>query len=202
MGGKLITQHCTDSRSETALAKLTSILSDTPIPTDASSGGSPNTNQNRNKPYDYVLPSFSLASNRVATVIGSRTFPNGLVFDSRIYTPLSEVAPVVSTDSSAFQMQHMGVVKDFRIDYTVTNFVTVPPPVLVLNSANVLRWQGPSNVTYSVQASTNLPAFSTIGTATSATTDFSFTNQAGGNERWRPIVRVKSFGRSSAWLGF
>jgi len=178
----------TDSRSEAALAKLTSILSDTPIPTDAISGGSPNTNQNRNKPYDYVLPSFSLASNRVATVIGSRTFPNGLVFDSRVYTPLSEVAPVISTDSAAFQMQHMGVVKDFRIDYTVTNFVTVPPPVLVLNSTNVLRWQGPSNLTYSVQASTNLPAFFTIGTATSATSDFSFTNQAGGDQRFFRVV--------------
>ena len=174
----------TDSRSEAALSKLTSLLSDAPIPTDAVSGGDPDTNQGRSKPYEYVLPSYSLASNRVATVIGSRTFPNGLVFDSRVYTPLSEVSPVQQTDSSAFQMQHMGVVKDFRIDYTVTNFVTVPPPMLVLNSTNVLRWQGLSNVTYSVQASTNLPAFSTIGTASSPTTQLTFTNQTGGDQRF------------------
>ena len=178
----------TDSRDEAALARLTTILSDTPIPTDAISGGDPDTNQGRSKPYDYVLPSYSLASNRVATVIGSQTFPNGLIFDSRVYMPLSEVSPVRPTDSSAFQMQHMGVVKDFRIDYTVTNFVTVPPPVLVLDPANVIRWQGLSNVTYSVQASTSLPDFSTIGTATAATTNLSFTNQTSGEQRFFRVV--------------
>jgi len=35
------------------------------------------------------------------------------VFDSRVYTPLSDVAPVLSTDSAATNMQHMAVVRDF-----------------------------------------------------------------------------------------
>ncbi len=178
----------TDSRTEAAITKFTSILSDTPIPTDAIAGGDPDTNLGRTKPYDYVLPSFSLASNRVSTVIGSQTFPNGLVFDSRIYTPLSEVPPVVSTDSGATGMQHMGVVKDFRINYTVTNFVTVPPPVLALASTNILRWQGLSNVTYSVQASTNLSNFLAVGTATSTTTNLVFTNQTSGAQRFFRVV--------------
>ncbi len=85
-------------------------------------------------------------------------------------------------------MQHMGVVKDFRINYTVTNFVTVPSPTLALNSTNILRWQGVSNVIYSVQASTNLPTFSTVGTAVSATTNVSFTNQGGGAQRFFRVV--------------
>ena len=74
-------------------------------------------------------------------------------------------------------MQHMAVVKDFKINYTITNFVTVPSPTLILNSTNVIRWNGLSNVTYSVQASTNLPTFATVGTAVSATTNVAFTNQ-------------------------
>jgi hypothetical protein len=178
----------TDTRTEAAMTKFTTILSDSPIPTDAVSGGDSDTNQNRNKPYDYVLPSFSLNSNRVATVIGSRTFTNGLVFDSRIYTPLSEVAPVLAGDSGVSGMQHMAVVKDFRINYTVTNFVTVPPPILTLNSTSIIRWQGLSNVTYSVQAGSNLTSFTTIGGVTSITTNFSFTNQGGGAQTFFRVV--------------
>ncbi len=173
----------TDSRTEAAMLKFTTILRDTPIPTDAVSGGDPDTNMNRNKPYDYVLPSFSLASNQVATVIGTTTFPNGLVFDSGVYEPLTDVSPVVESDSDAFQMQHMAVVKDFRINYTVTNFITVPPPTLVLNSTNIVRWQGLSNVSYSVQASTNLPVFTTVGSVVSQTTNLSFTNPGSGPEK-------------------
>ncbi len=168
----------TYSSGEGALVTFRTFLNDSPAPAD--NLGGTNTNAGRSERYDYVFPSFSLNSNRVATVIGSHTFTNGLVFDSRVYSPLSEVAPVVSTDSGVTGMQHMGVVKDFRINYTTTNFVTVPPPTLVLNSTNIIRWQGLSNVAYSVQVSTNLPSFATVGTATSTTTNLSFTNQNNG----------------------
>ena len=176
----------TYSSGEACLATFRTFLNDSPAPAD--NLGGTNTNAGRSERYDYVFPSFSLNSNRVATVISSGTFANGLVFDSRVYTPLDEVAPVVSTDSGATGMQHMGVVKDFRIPYTVTNFVTVPPPILVFDSANVILWQGLSNVTYSVQASTNLPNFSTIGTASSTTEILSFTNQNSGEQRFFRVV--------------
>jgi endonuclease/exonuclease/phosphatase family metal-dependent hydrolase len=176
------------STGEAALATFKTFLSDSPIPTDAVSGGDADTNEGRSERYDYVFPSFSLNSNRVATVIGSHTFTNGLVFDSDVYTPLSEVSPVAFGDSHVFQMQHMGVVKDFRINYTITNFVTVPPPILTLNSTNIIRWQGLSNVTYSVQASTNLPAFGTIGTAVSTSTNLSFTNLLPGVQRFFRVI--------------
>src|SRR5690606_10197452 len=142
------------SDSEDAIQKFKTFLSDSPVPVDQNGDG--DTNSGRNERYDRVLPSFSLNSNRVATVIVSRTLSNGLVFDSRVYTPLSEVAPVSLGDSGACGMQHMGVVKDFIIPYTITNIVTVPRPILQLNSSNVIHWQGLSNVVYSVQASSNL----------------------------------------------
>lgn len=174
------------STSEGALATFKTFLSDAPIPTDALSGGDPDTNAGRNERYDYVFPSFSLESNRVATVIGTQTFSNGLVFDSRVYSPLNDVAPIQMIDSS--NAQHMAVMKSFKINYTITNFVTVPSPTLTLNSTNIIRWQGVSNVTYSVQTSTNLPAFVTVGTATSTTTNLSFTNQSSGT--WQRFFRV------------
>ncbi len=174
------------SETEGAIVTFKTYLNDSPVPADQN--GDQDTNAGRSSRYDRVLPSFSLSSNRVATVIGSNTFTNGLVFDSRVYTPLSEVSPVVSTDSGALQMQHMAVMKDFQISYTVTNSVTVPPPTLTLISTNILRWQGLSNVAYTVQASTNLPTFSTVGTAISTTTNVSFTNQVGSAPRFFRVV--------------
>jgi hypothetical protein len=111
-------------------------------------------------------------------VLPSHTFGSGLVFDSRVYTPLTDVSPVVSTDSGATGMQHMAVIKNFSIAYTVTNYITVPPPVLVFDSSNIVRWEGVSNLAYTVQARTNFnfTNWITLGTASSVNTNFSFTN--------------------------
>ena len=164
------------SSNETALATLKTFLSDNPIPTDAETGGDPDTNTNRQRRYDYILPGFELALNQVATVIGSHTFPQGLVFDSRVYMPLAEVSPVVSTDSGVAGMQHLAVVKDFRFTATITNLVPVPRPVLTLTSTNILRWEGLPNLTYRVGGASNLNTWLNLGTATSATTNYCFTN--------------------------
>ncbi len=176
-----------DSRTESCMTTFKTFLSDTYQPVDQS-GTNKNTNAGRTKPYDYVLPSFSLNSNHVVTVIGANSFPNGLVFDSRVYTPLSEVAPVISTDSAAFNMQHMGVVKDFRISHTVTNYITVTPPYFTSVSTNLLRWAGQSNITYSVNLSTNLLEWLPVGTASSTSNliSFSLTN----NPSHRSFYRV------------
>ncbi|HWH72408.1 MAG TPA: endonuclease/exonuclease/phosphatase family protein, partial [Candidatus Sulfotelmatobacter sp.] len=97
----------TANRSESAITTFKTFLSDSPIPTDAESGGDADTNEPRNKPYDYVLPSYSLATMLTNCVLGSHSFANGLVFDSRVYTPLSDVAPVQAGDST--NAQHMAV---------------------------------------------------------------------------------------------
>ncbi len=110
----------TGSRTEAAMNTFKTFLSDNPVPTDAETGGNENTNAGRNDPYDYVLPSFSLTNYLVPVLLPSRTFPKGLVFDSRIYTPLSDVAPVQSGDSGVSGMQHMAVIKDFTIPVSGT----------------------------------------------------------------------------------
>ena len=181
-----------ENRNEACLTTFKTFLSDSPVPDDGNLNGTPNpnTNEPRAKPYDYVLPSFTLDTNRVATVIGSRTFANGLVFDSRVYSPLVEVAPVVVGDSGVTGMQHMAVVKDFRISYTVTNQVTTPPPpLLTLVSASVFRWAGPSNLTYRVLGSGSLSNFTQAGTSSSLSTNYFFTNSAPlTNQRFFRVV--------------
>jgi hypothetical protein len=102
----------TDTRNETALTTFRTFLNDA-IPTDQA--GDPDTNLSRAKPYDYVLTSFNLASNQTVTVVGTNRFANGLVFDSRVRPLLFDPGVVFTNDSSAVNMQHMAVVKDFRI---------------------------------------------------------------------------------------
>jgi endonuclease/exonuclease/phosphatase family metal-dependent hydrolase len=179
VAGDLNTQSRSTS-SEPCLTTFYTFLSDNPVPTDAESGGDPDTNLNRNKPYDYVLPGFSLTNALTNAVFASHSFANGLVFDSRVYTPLSDVAPVQFNDAT--NCQHMGVVKDFSIPASVTNFVTVPQPLLVMQIPGVIRWLGVSNLAYTVQARTNLTDtdWFSLGSVSSATTNYSFTNFSPG----------------------
>jgi endonuclease/exonuclease/phosphatase family metal-dependent hydrolase len=118
----------TDARTEAAINTFKTFLSDNPIPTDAESGGNEDTNANRNKPYDYVLPNFALTNHLIPVALPARTFTKGLVFDSRVYSPLSDVTPVQSGDSAAPNMQHMAVIKDFNLPVGVA--VTNPPTIL------------------------------------------------------------------------
>ncbi|MBP9113672.1 MAG: endonuclease/exonuclease/phosphatase family protein [Polyangiaceae bacterium] len=82
----------------------------------ASSSESENTNSGRKEPLDWLLVSPSLKAFAVDVQLGQGpAYPNGLVFDSRYYKPLSDVPGVQQGDSAADQMQHMAVIKDFRI---------------------------------------------------------------------------------------
>jgi len=47
--------------------------------------------------------------------IGAASFLNGLVVDTRIYTPIADLAPALTGDSGAPSMQHMAVVRDFTL---------------------------------------------------------------------------------------
>ncbi len=79
------------------------------------------TNANRTKMYDYLLCSADFCKLEIPTVIGSHSYPKGHVVDSRVYGKvgeLSDIAPVQAGDSSAKNMQHMAVVRDFQIEYT------------------------------------------------------------------------------------
>jgi len=120
----------TDNRSEAAITTFKTFLSDNPIPTDLVSGGNPNTSEPRSKPYDYVLPSFGLATYQSPVTLGAQTFNNGLVFDSEVYFTnysLAAVAPAQVGDSHVSGMQHMAVIKNFQIPFS--GAVTNPPEI-------------------------------------------------------------------------
>jgi len=107
----------TTSRSASAVGIFRTYLGVTSgqekTPVDQNGNG--NTNAGRNDPYDWVLVDNTLNALHTPVLVGNSTYNNGLVFDSRVYTPLSEVAPVQSGDSGASNMQHMAVVKDFLV---------------------------------------------------------------------------------------
>jgi endonuclease/exonuclease/phosphatase family metal-dependent hydrolase len=104
----------TTSRTESAYSTLNArVVTQGPFPVDQS--GDPDTNSSRAKPYDTVLASPCLDALETTVQLGSSSFPNGLVFDSRTYSPLSDAPGVLKGDSAAEAMQHMAVVRDFSV---------------------------------------------------------------------------------------
>ncbi len=86
-------------------------VTDGPQPVDQAGDG--DTNASRAKTYDWVVAERELAVLEVPVAVGGEEFPNGLVFDSRVFEPLGE--PVRRGDSERFQMQHMGVIREYAI---------------------------------------------------------------------------------------
>jgi endonuclease/exonuclease/phosphatase family metal-dependent hydrolase len=108
----------TSVRTEDCLVNLTTglaaiVVTAGPYPADGA--GNENTSAPRSKPYDWLLADPDLAPLGVPVVVGQHGFASGLVFDSRVFTPLADVAPVQSSDSAAANMQHMPVVRDFLV---------------------------------------------------------------------------------------
>jgi len=101
----------TNARNESCLNQLTEVI-DVAAARATDQNGDGDTNASRNNPYDWVLFDADLQLRAVPTVIGSQTHAQGLVFDSRVYTPLSEVVPIRAGDSGVSGMQHMAVVRD------------------------------------------------------------------------------------------
>ena len=84
----------TYSRTEACVTTLSSgFVTSSPWPADSAGDG--DTNAGRNEPYDWVIADAELNARKTPLVIGSRTFTNGLVFDSRIYIPVN-AAPVIA----------------------------------------------------------------------------------------------------------
>ena len=105
----------TTSRTEAALTTLDPMFSIAgPYPADQA--GDETTNETRAHPYDWVLPNDALAAVSIPAVIGTSTFAHGAVIDTRVYQPLSDIAPAQMGDSGAPSMQHMAVVRDFSLE--------------------------------------------------------------------------------------
>ncbi len=77
--------------------------------------GNIHTNSPRNRPYDWVLASPALDKLEVPVKLAGIEFDGGLVFDTRVFEPLDQVPPVQEGDSGLKMMQHMAVVRDFRL---------------------------------------------------------------------------------------
>jgi endonuclease/exonuclease/phosphatase family metal-dependent hydrolase len=187
----------TSSRSEACVTTFKTFLSDSPIPTDSQIGGDADTNEPRNKPYDYVLPSFNLASNLTNVIFSTLNFPNGLVFDSRVFTSPSDLAnfsPVLLDDSG--NAQHMGVLKDFSIAASGGNGAT--PPTITSQPQSQTVDVG-TNVAFTVVASsTNALSyqwhFNNLSIPAATNDSFTITNVQGTNAGTYTVVVANSGG--------
>ncbi len=104
----------TDNMGDQTFVRLKPVVEiPTKLPADAS--GQTGTNAKRKKPYDQLLADRDLQALRTPVAIGTARYENGLVFDTRVFNPLSAVAPAQRGDSGAPSMQHMAVVRDFLI---------------------------------------------------------------------------------------
>ena len=102
------------NRNETAIVTLSQVVRTAgPHPVDGNNNQ--NTNAGRTQPYDWVMADADLFALQVPVRIGATGYDAGLVFDSRVFNPLTDVPPVAVGDSAASNMQHMAVVKDFLL---------------------------------------------------------------------------------------
>jgi endonuclease/exonuclease/phosphatase family metal-dependent hydrolase len=164
----------TDSRSESCFSTFSQVVS-TASPYPADRNGNTNTNASRGKPYDHVLVDSDLRQYQVATVIGGSTFSAGLVADTRVYSPISEISPAVSSDSGATNMQHMAVIKDFLIPGdTVTSSVTVSSPnggeSWAGGSSHAITWTATGVTNVKLEYTLNGTSWTVITSSTAAST--------------------------------
>ncbi|AUX46819.1 uncharacterized protein SOCE26_083280 [Sorangium cellulosum] len=125
----------TDRRSESCISILSQVaVTSGPYPADRN--GDTDTNAGRTKPYDWVLADGDLDPHETAVVIGASRFINGLVADTRVYSPIDELSPALTSDSGADQMQHMGVVRDFLIPTDAAPVETTPGTALAPGSSS------------------------------------------------------------------
>lgn len=95
----------TSTRAEACVSVLSGLVATgAPYPDDGR--GNPNTNRMRSEPHDWLMPDADLAAFQVATWVARRSFPAGLVFDSRVFTPLASVPPILASDSEAPNMRN------------------------------------------------------------------------------------------------
>jgi endonuclease/exonuclease/phosphatase family metal-dependent hydrolase len=110
LGGDFNTRHFDEPCLATLAARFVR-----PDPWPACSDGLAGTNAPRNRPYDLVLACPRLHARAVPVQLAGRTFPHGLVFDTRTFPELAKAPPAQLGDSGLPQMQHMAVVRDFLL---------------------------------------------------------------------------------------
>ncbi|WP_141324443.1 lamin tail domain-containing protein [Myxococcus sp. AB025B] len=162
----------TGSRSESCFGTLSQVVT-TASPYPADRNGNTNTNAGRNSPYDHVLVDSDLRPYQTAVVIGGSSFANGLVVDTRVYSPIGEISPALSGDSGASGMQHMGVIKDFLIPGdAASSSLTVTSPnggeSWTTGSARSISWTSSGVSSVRVEYTLNGSTWTTLSSSTSA----------------------------------
>ena len=180
----------TFSRTESAVMNLAGLLvTGSPWPTDES--GNPYTNAGRSSPYDWVLAEPELDVLETPLEIGTLSFSDGLVFDSRRFSQLSAVFPVQQQDSGVQGMQHMAVLREF----------TLPAPadlVVTVSSSNQTLVQDADIVIYGSGAKRTIrmkPQANAVGTAT--ITVAASDGELSATDQFQLRVDERSFG---AWI--
>ncbi|WP_257459343.1 lamin tail domain-containing protein [Archangium lipolyticum] len=164
----------TSSRSESCFTTFSQVVT-TSSPYPADRNGNTNTNASRGSPYDHVLVDSDLRAYQTSTVIGSSSFSAGLVVDTRVYSPLSDISPALSADSGATNMQHMAVIKDFLIPSdTTTASITVTSPnggeSWVGGSSRAITWTASGVTNVKVEYTLNGSTWTPLTSSTSAST--------------------------------
>ncbi len=108
------------SDSDPSFTSLQDVV-DVAAPRPVDQAGLAGTNASRAKPYDQLLASPSMQVLSQPVRIGDLAFDNGLVVDTRVFQPLSLLPGVDVNDSGAHNMQHMAIVREFRLS-------AAPPP--------------------------------------------------------------------------
>lgn len=120
-------------RTETALQVLTNQLV-TDKHQAADQFGDKDTNSGRDKPYDNILPSTNLDARQRAFSYYGNTFPNGIVFDTRLAWANSLPPPALAADSADANMQHMAVMKVYELE---KDAVLEPPQAFAATAAGL-----------------------------------------------------------------
>ena len=168
----------TSSRGESAITTLGSLVETSgPYPVDRNGNG--NTNVSRGKPYDWVLVSDGLDALKTPVVIGGNEFANGLVADTRVYSPISELSPANSNDSGTTNMQHMAVVRDFDIPSDTPPSVHVDSPnggeELAIGGVHKIRWTASGTSTVDIDYAADGTTFTRVATVPANAGTFDWT---------------------------
>jgi endonuclease/exonuclease/phosphatase family metal-dependent hydrolase len=141
----------TGSRTEACISTLGQVtVTSGPFPADRN--GETNTNAARAKPFDWVLADADLNAFRTPVLLGSSSFTNGLVADTRVYSPIGEISPALASDSGSTNMQHMGVIRDFLIPGDPVKAITVIAP----NGGESFAGGSAQNITWSQSGLTSV----------------------------------------------
>ena len=184
----------TGSRTEACISTLSSVLA-TAAPYPADQSGDGDTNAGRAKPLDWVLPSANLRALETSVTIGSKSYANGLVVDTRVYSPIADLAPAVASDSGASMMQHMAVVRDFALPVTPVSSVAVTSPnggeTWTAGDPETITWTSTGVTNVKVELSTDGSTWTTLSASTAASAG-QLSTTAPSTSTSSALVRVSS----------